>query len=296
MELVIFGEETELDKTVVSELSEPLVHLLRNSADHGIEAPNVREKLGKPRKGTIRLAAYQEGNRVIITLEDDGKGLDPQVIKASAEKKGLATAGLSDEALQQLIFHPGFSTAQEVTNISGRGVGMDAVQSKITQLGGTIEMKSQPNKGTQFVIKLPLTLSIIQALMVRVGEETFAIPLNLVERVVMIKEEEIIQTVSDEVYRFQEELIPLIRTDQLLAIEGDLSEKKISQLSSTMTNNFTVFWADELIGHKRSSSRKSIRCCKMLNRYQGATIMGNGSIALILDIHAICQQKKDDRL
>ena len=103
-----FGEETELDKTVVSELSEPLVHLLRNSADHGIEAPNVREKLGKPRKGTIRLAAYQEGNRVIITLEDDGKGLDPQVIKASAEKKGLATAGLSDEALQQLIFHPGF--------------------------------------------------------------------------------------------------------------------------------------------------------------------------------------------
>ena len=108
---------------------------MRNSADHGIEAPNVREKLGKPRKGTIRLAAYQEGNRVIITLEDDGKGLDPQVIKASAEKKGLATAGLSDEALQQLIFHPGFSTAQEVTNISGRGVGMDAVQSKITQLG-----------------------------------------------------------------------------------------------------------------------------------------------------------------
>lgn len=135
MELVIFGEETELDKTVVSELSEPLVHLLRNSVDHGIEAPDVREKLGKPRKGTIRLAAYQEGNRVIITLEDDGKGLDPQVIKASAEKKGLATEGLSDEALQQLIFHPGFSTAQEVTNISGRGVGMDAVQSKITQLG-----------------------------------------------------------------------------------------------------------------------------------------------------------------
>lgn len=127
MELVIFGEETELDKTVVSELSEPLVHLLRNSVDHGIEAPDVREKLGKPRKGTIRLAAYQEGNRVIITLEDDGKGLDPQVIKASAEKKGLATEGLSDEALQQLIFHPGFSTAQEVTNISGRGVGMDAV-------------------------------------------------------------------------------------------------------------------------------------------------------------------------
>jgi len=295
MELVIFGEETELDKTVVSELSEPLVHLLRNSVDHGIEAPDVREKLGKPRKGTIRLAAYQEGNRVIITLEDDGKGLDPQVIKASAEKKGLATEGLSDEALQQLIFHPGFSTAQEVTNISGRGVGMDAVQSKITQLGGTIEMKSQPNKGTQFVIKLPLTLSIIQALMVRVGAETFAIPLNLVERVVMVKEEEIIQTVSDEVYRFQEELIPLVRTDQLLAIEGDPSEKKFA----IIVNNDQQFYgilADELIGQQEIVIKKIDPLLQKLNRYQGATIMGNGSIALILDIHAICQEKKDDRL
>ena len=135
MELVIFGEETELDKTVVSELSEPWSICCVILPITASEAPNVREKLGKPRKGTIRLAAYQEGNRVIITLEDDGKGLDPQVIKASAEKKGLATAGLSDEALQQLIFHPGFSTAPEVTNISGRGVRMDAVQSKITQLG-----------------------------------------------------------------------------------------------------------------------------------------------------------------
>ncbi|MGF2056288.1 chemotaxis protein CheW [Enterococcus innesii] len=295
MKLVIFGEETELDKTVVSELSEPLVHLLRNSVDHGIEAPDVREKLGKPRKGTIRLAAYQEGNRVIITLEDDGKGLDPQVIKASAEKKGLATEGLSDEALQQLIFHPGFSTAQEVTNISGRGVGMDAVQSKITQLGGTIEMKSQPNKGTQFVIKLPLTLSIIQALMVRVGAETFAIPLNLVERVVMVKEEEIIQTVSDEVYRFQEELIPLVRTDQLLAIEGDPSEKKFAIIVNN-DQQFHGILADELIGQQEIVIKKIDPLLQKLNRYQGATIMGNGSIALILDIHAICQEKKDDRL
>lgn len=290
MDLVIEGEETELDKTVVSELSEPLVHLLRNSVDHGIESPAEREALGKPRKGTIRLAASQEGNRVMITLEDDGKGLDPQVIKASAEKKGLATAGLSDEELQQLIFHPGFSTAQAVTNISGRGVGMDAVQSKITQLGGTIDMKSQPNQGTQFLIKLPLTLSIIQALMVRVGQEVFAIPLNLVERVVMIQESDLIHTVSDEVYRYQEELIPIVRTDRLLGIKGDQVEKKFAIIVNN-EQQFHGILADELIGQQEIVIKKIDPLLQKLNRYQGATILGDGSIALILDIHAICQEK-----
>lgn len=293
MDLVIEGEETELDKTVVSELSEPLVHLLRNSVDHGIESPAEREALGKPRKGTIRLAASQEGNRVMITLEDDGKGLDPQVIKASAEKKGLATAGLSDEELQQLIFHPGFSTAQAVTSISGRGVGMDAVQSKITQLGGTIDMKSQPNQGTQFLIKLPLTLSIIQALMVRVGQEVFAIPLNLVERVVMIQESDLIHTVSDEVYRYQEELIPIVRTDSLLGIKGDQVEKKFAIIVNN-EQQFHGILADELIGQQEIVIKKIDPLLQKLNRYQGATILGDGSIALILDIHAICQEKVVD--
>lgn len=293
MDLMIEGEETELDKTVVSELSEPLVHLLRNSVDHGIESPAEREALGKPRKGTIRLAASQEGNRVMITLEDDGKGLDPQVIKASAEKKGLATAGLSDEELQQLIFHPGFSTAQAVTNISGRGVGMDAVQSKITQLGGTIDMKSQPNQGTQFLIKLPLTLSIIQALMVRVGHEVFAIPLNLVERVVMIQESDLIHTVSDEVYRYQEELIPIVRTDSLLGIKGDQVEKKFAIIVNN-EQQFHGILADELIGQQEIVIKKIDPLLQKLNRYQGATILGDGSIALILDIHAICQEKVVD--
>lgn len=293
MDLMIEGEETELDKTVVSELSEPLVHLLRNSVDHGIESPAEREALGKPRKGTIRLAASQEGNRVMITLEDDGKGLDPQVIKASAEKKGLATADLSDEELQQLIFHPGFSTAQAVTNISGRGVGMDAVQSKITQLGGTIDMKSQPNQGTQFLIKLPLTLSIIQALMVRVGQEVFAIPLNLVERVVMIQESDLIHTVSDEVYRYQEELIPIVRTDSLLGIKGDQVEKKFAIIVNN-EQQFHGILADELIGQQEIVIKKIDPLLQKLNRYQGATILGDGSIALILDIHAICQEKVVD--
>lgn len=294
MDLVIIGEETELDKTVVSELSEPLVHLLRNSVDHGIESPEEREALGKPRKGTIRLAAYQEGNRVIITLEDDGKGLDPQVIKASAERKGLTTEGLSDEEIQQLIFHPGFSTAEKVTNISGRGVGMDAVQSKIANLGGTIELWSRPNKGTRFTIKLPLTLSIIQALMVRVGTETFAIPLDLVERVVIIKDEEVIQTVSQEVYRFQEELIPIIRTDQLLGIEGNTVGKKFAIIVNSEQRYYGLL-ADELVGQQEIVIKKIDPLLQQLDRYQGATILGNGSIALILDVNAICGEKKDER-
>lgn len=294
MDLVIIGEETELDKTVVSELSEPLVHLLRNSVDHGIESPEEREALGKSRKGTIRLAAYQEGNQVIITLEDDGKGLDPQVIKASAERKGLATEGLSDEEIQQLIFHPGFSTAEKVTNISGRGVGMDAVQSKIANLGGTIELWSRPNKGTRFTIKLPLTLSIIQALMVRVGTETFAIPLDLVERVVIIKEEEVIQTVSQEVYRFQEDLIPIIRTDQLLGIEGNTVGKKFAIIVNSEQQYYGLL-ADELVGQQEIVIKKIDPLLHQLDRYQGATILGNGSIALILDVNAICGEKKDER-
>ena len=294
MDLVIIGEETELDKTVVSELSEPLVHLLRNSVDHGIESPEEREALGKSRKGTIRLAAYQEGNRVIITLEDDGKGLDPQVIKASAERKGLSTEGLSDEEIQQLIFHPGFSTAEKVTNISGRGVGMDAVQSKIANLGGTIELWSRPNKGTRFTIKLPLTLSIIQALMVRVGTETFAIPLDLVERVVIIKEEEVIQTVSQEVYRFQEDLIPIIRTDQLLGIEGNTVGKKFAIIVNSEQQYYGLL-ADELVGQQEIVIKKIDPLLQQLDRYQGATILGNGSIALILDVNAICGEKKDER-
>ena len=174
IDLVIEGEETELDRTVVSELGEPLIHLIRNAADHGIESAEKRESLGKPREGTIKLSAYQEGNRVVITVSDDGKGIDPEAIRESATRKGIDTNGLGERDLIQLIFNQGFSTAKEVTNVSGRGVGMDVVRQKISSLGGTIEVNSIINKGTNFIIKLPLTLSIIQALMVSIGKEVFA--------------------------------------------------------------------------------------------------------------------------
>lgn len=289
MELIVHGEETELDKTVVSELSEPLVHLLRNSADHGIEAPATRIALGKPEKGTIKLAATQEGNRVLITLSDDGKGIDPLVIAKSAAKKGIDTTNMSDEQIQHLIFHPGFSTAKEVTNISGRGVGMDAVQSKINQLGGTIELKSIVDQGTSFIIKLPLTLSIIQALRIRVEQEHFALPLDTVERVVRIKESEIVKTAGKEVYRYQSELIPIIRTNELLKLSEVKKEKTFVIIVSIDQKNYGIL-ADELIGQQEIVIKKIDSFLQSLNTYQGATILGNGTVALILDIDAICQE------
>ncbi|KRM88623.1 chemotaxis protein CheA [Liquorilactobacillus vini] len=290
MDLVIIGEDTELDKTVVTELGEPLIHLLRNSADHGIEDPETREKLGKPRKGTITLSAYQEGNQVIITLEDDGKGIDPQVIKKSAEEKGINTEGMSEDELRLLIFHPGFSTAKKITNISGRGVGLDAVKTKITGLGGSIEMRSQVNVGSKFIIKLPLTLSIIQALMVKIGNENFAIPLDVVEKVVMLDESEIISTAENEVYRYQGGIIPIIRTNELLKIKSTAEDKKFAIIVKSDQQYFGIL-ADQLIGQKEIVIKKIDPVLQKINRYQGATIFNNGSIALILDVNALCQGK-----
>lgn len=291
MKLEIIGEETELDKTVVSELSEPLIHLLRNSADHGIEDPETRKKLGKPEVGTITLAAYQEGNKVLITLSDDGKGLKPEIIKASAEKKGIDTTGMTDRELQMLVFHPGFSTAKKITNISGRGVGLDAVQAKITELGGSIEMDSKVDVGTTFIIKLPLTLSIIQALMVQIGKESFAIPLDVVERVVMVREKDIMQTSNQEVCKFQEGLIPIIRTDKLLQVPSSSSDKKYAIIVKIGKQYYGVL-VDKMVGQQEIVIKKIDPMLQKIKKYQGATILGNGSIALILDVNAICNSRQ----
>ncbi|MHC5269566.1 chemotaxis protein CheW [Enterococcus sp. LJL98] len=291
IDLVITGEDTELDKTVVSELSDPLVHLIRNSLDHGIERPDVREAAGKDRTGTVRLTAFQEGNQVIITIEDDGKGLNPEILKASAEKKGIETANLTDEEIQRLIFHPGFSTAAEVTNISGRGVGMDAVQAKITSLGGTIDLKSEVGAGTLFTIRLPLTLSIIDALMVQVAEDTFAIPLDVVERVVLMKEEEIVQTLNKEVYSFQGSMIPVIRMNKMLAINEAVMDRYYGIIVNIDQKYYSIL-ADRLIGQQEVVIKKIDGMLQQTRKYQGATILGDGSIALILDVNAICSDQR----
>lgn len=278
-------------KTVVSELSDPLVHLIRNSLDHGIELPEVRQAQGKDPKGTIRLTAFQEGDQVIITIEDDGKGLNPKALKESADRKGIDTTNLTDEELQRLIFRPGFSTAAEVTNISGRGVGMDAVQAKITSLGGTIELKSQVDVGTTFTIRLPLTLSIIDALMVQVTDDSFAIPLDVVERVVLMREEEIVQTLNQEVYSFQGGMIPVIRTNKMLAINEEVMDRYYGIIVNIDQKYYSIL-ADRLIGQQEVVIKKIDGMLQQTRKYQGATILGDGSIALILDVNAICTDQR----
>lgn len=292
IQLVTDGEDTELDRTVVSELGEPLIHLLRNAADHGIEMPDEREKAGKPRQGTIKLAAYPEGNRVIVTLSDDGKGLDPVAIKASAEKKGISTDGLSDEEIQQLIFHPGFSTAAKVTGISGRGVGMDAVKEKIGSLNGTIETISVVGEGTTFRITLPLTLSIIQSLLVKAGGETFALPQAVIDKVNVFSEEDAIQVHQREVYRYNGQTIPITRLTQSLGLESD-KETTPHVIVVLLGDDYHAVVVDELVQQKEIVIKKLGKELESMKKFLGATILGDGSISLILDLTTICTERKE---
>lgn len=289
-DLVIEGEDTELDRTVVSELSEPLVHLLRNSADHGVEMPADRVKLGKDLKGTIKITAYQEGNRVVLTLSDDGKGVNPTIIKESAERKGISTEGMSDKEIQQLIFHPGFSTAKEVTSISGRGVGMDAVKQKITELGGTVELESVVNQGTVFKINLPLTLSIIQSLLVKVGQDSFAIPLGIIKTIVKVTEEDIIRIHNREVYKYEGLAVPVVRLNQSLGIEP-IEETNLHVVLVKQGDSYNALVVDDLVRQQEIVIKKLGQELSMLKKYLGATILGDGSIILILDVTAICNER-----
>lgn len=292
-ELVIEGEDTELDRTVVSELGEPLIHLIRNAADHGVEMPERRTEIGKNPKGQIKITAYQEGNRVVLTVSDDGKGLDPAAIKASAERKGIETEGLNDKELQHLIFHPGFSTASEVTSISGRGVGMDVVKQKINTLGGTIEINSEINKGTTFKVNLPLTLSIIQALMVKVGSETFALPLGVVQKIIKPEAAEIVQVHDREVYLFEEAAVPVIHLNEVLGIEATNSSNLHLVLVKQGDNHYALA-VDDIIRQQEIAIKKLGKELSMLKKYLGATIMGNGGIIMILDIARICHSSQEE--
>lgn len=282
MDLIIQGEETELDRTVVSELGEPLVHLIRNAADHGIESAEERKAQGKNPKGTIHLIAYQEGNKVVIKVSDDGKGIDPEKIKESAIRKGIPVEGLGRNELIQLIFNHGFSTNTEVTSISGRGVGMDVVQSKITSLGGSIDVTSEVGKGTNFVIKLPLTLSIIQALMVHVGKETFALPLGLIEKVVKAKEGDVKESHNGEVYIYRDKVIPVVRINEKLGVASDSDHRHI--ILVLIGGKQYGLLVDELIGQQEIVIKKLSGSLSRMNEYLGAAILGNGDITLILDV------------
>ncbi len=286
MELVIEGEETELDRTVVSELGEPLVHLIRNAADHGIETAEDRRKMGKNPHGTITLSAYQEGNQVVIKVADDGKGLNPEMIRKSAIAKGIAAENLSDYDVVQLIFNQGFSTNKEVTAISGRGVGMDVVRSKITMLGGTIDVKSTVGQGTTFLIRLPLTLSIIEALMVKVGEETFALPLGMIEKVVKLNQDEIKTTHNGEVYLYREKVVPVVRIHEKLLVNSNEVEHHLI-LVHVGGRSYGIM-VDNLLGQQEIVIKKLTGSLGKMKEYLGAAILGNGEITLILDLSHLC--------
>ena len=283
---VIEGAETELDRTVIDEIGEPLIHLLRNAADHGIESKEEREKAGKNPVGTIKLIAYQEGTKALIKVVDDGAGINVEKVKEKAEKNGINTEGMSDNDLKNLIFAQGFSTNEVVTDISGRGVGMDVVKTKIAALGGTVDLVSEEGKGSSFTIKLPLTLQIIQALLVRVGEETLAISLGFIDRVIDYKEDRIKSTNGKEVIIYRDKVIPLIRLNERLDIEVQESEKKYVIIVNVGDKTVGLL-VDSLLGQQEIVIKPLGKTLKGLSEYIGATILGNGLVTLILDVGAL---------
>ncbi|HEX3073699.1 MAG TPA: chemotaxis protein CheA, partial [Ignavibacteriales bacterium] len=290
IQLIINGEETELDKTLIEEINDPLVHLIRNSADHGVEKPEDRIKKGKDPKGTIILSAEHEGNNIIITVQDDGKGIDPDIIKNKAVSKGLITkekaAELSRQEIYNLIFLPGFSTAEVVTNVSGRGVGMDVVKTNVTKLRGLINVESEVNVGTKIIIKLPLTLAIIQGLLVGVGAETIVIPLNSVIEVVRVSSSEIYYLNQNEVIKIRDLVLPLLSVDKLLYEEDmrqNRGEFQYVVVVGLAEKKFGIK-VDELVGQKEVVIKSLGHYLGSVHGISGSTIMGDGKVVMIVDI------------
>ncbi|MBX2975361.1 MAG: chemotaxis protein CheA [Ignavibacteriaceae bacterium] len=290
IELVIKGEETELDKTLIEEINDPLVHLIRNSVDHGIETPEKRKAAGKSVNGTITLSAEHEGNNIIISVEDDGKGIDPEAIKDKAIAKGLLTKEKAKELSRQealnLIFLPGFSTAEVVTNVSGRGVGMDVVKTNVTKLRGIINIDSVTGSGTKMIIKLPLTLAIIPGMIVKVRGEMVVIPLNSVIEVVRVHSDNINSINQHEVIKLRDSVLPLISIDDLLYNKNAKEDEKIWQyvvVVGIAEKKFGIK-VDQLVGQKEVVIKSLGSYLGTIHGIAGSTIMGDGTVVMILDI------------
>lgn len=287
--LELKGEETELDKTLIEEINDPLVHLIRNSIDHGIEPPEIRKKEGKDTTGTITLSAEHEGNHIIITIEDDGKGIDPEVIKEKAISKGLISREKAKELTTNdaynLIFLPGFSTAEVVTNISGRGVGMDVVKTNVTKLRGLINIESKVGAGTKIIIKLPLTLAIIPGMIVKINEQSMVIPLNSIIEVVKVHLDNISTISGREVIRMRDSVIPLLGIDELLS-GISYKEDKVWQyvvVVGIAEKRFGIK-VDHLIGQKEIVIKSLGTYLGTIEGIAGSTILGDGTVIMILDI------------
>lgn len=287
---IIEGANTELDRVVIDEIGEPLIHLLRNAVDHGIGTKEYRISNGKNAIGTIRLSAYQEGTKAIIKVEDDGKGLDYNKIKGKADELGINTKDMSKQELTNLIFMEGFSTSDEVTDISGRGVGMDAVKTKIMSLGGTIEVLSEMGIGTTFKIVLPLTLQIIQALLVKVSNETLAISLGFVDRVIQFTEDLVKRSNKEEYIFYEEKIIPLVRLSDKLNLSHISNSKKFVVIVN-IGGELSGLLVDDLIGQNEIVIKPLGKLFENIKYYMGATILGNGLVTLILDVGVVACAK-----
>ena len=293
MELTMTGEETELDRTVVDEIGDPLMHLLRNSADHGLEKADVRRERGKNPVGQVFLNAYQEGNNVIIDVGDDGNGIDTEAVKAKAVEKGQITQeqadAMSEKEAIDLLFGAGFSTAKVVSDVSGRGVGLDVVKSKIEALGGDVTVKTKLGVGSTFSVRLPLTLAIIQALMVVIGDEKYAIALGSIDTIESVTEEDIKYVENKEVINLRGIVIPIVRLDTILNVEKTKeSDGNLIVVIVKKGDQLAGLVVDELMGQQEiviKSLGKYISCASRI--ISGATILGDGEVALILDTNVL---------
>ncbi|TGB00301.1 chemotaxis protein CheA [Sporolactobacillus shoreae] len=307
--LVITGAETELDRTVIDEIGDPLMHMIRNSMDHGIEHPDVREKAGKNPEGTLALRAYHSGSHVFIEIEDDGAGINREKVLKKAVEKGIVSEDrlktLTDKDIYHLLFESGFSTADKISDISGRGVGLDVVESKIHSLSGTVEVDSTPGKGTKFTVKLPLTLSIINAMLVQAGPEVYAIPIASIAETALEREVNVQTINQSRVMSFRERIVPLINLDDYLNvtdafISGDSvnpeNESSRSIVLVRQADKVVGVVADKLLGYQDIVIKPLGKYLKNVRGFSGATILGDGKVALILDCQELINAQKKKTL
>lgn len=286
VQLEITGAETELDRTVIDEIGDPLVHLIRNAIDHGIELPEVRVAAGKPEQGSLALRAYHGGNRVFIEIEDDGAGIHVDKVRSKALERGVITpeeaTSMTDNEVAMLIFAPGFSTADVVTDLSGRGVGLDVVKNKIESLGGVVTLETVVGQGTKFQVSLPLTLSIISAMLVQAGEETYAIPLSSILETTLLDEADILTAHRERVFDFRGQLVPLVYLKEMFAIETE-TKTQFPVVVVRKGNKLVGVVVNDLIGQQEIVMKPLGTYLEGIPAISGATILGDGRVALIVD-------------
>ncbi|ASS91539.1 chemotaxis protein CheA [Aeribacillus pallidus] len=291
--LVITGAETELDRTVIDEIGDPLVHLIRNAIDHGIETPETRLKYGKKEEGTLRLSAYHSGNHVFIEIEDDGAGINQKKVLQKAIERGIVTKEasetLTEKQIHELIFASGFSTAEKISDVSGRGVGLDVVKNTIESLGGSITIESEEGKGSLFSIQLPLTLTIISAMLIEVGNEKYGIPISSIIESLVIKKEDILQTHQNKVIDYRGKIVPLVFLKEIFEVDAEDDQDYVSIVVVKKGDKMAGLVVDSFIGQQEIVLKSLGQYLTNVFAISGATILGDGQVALIVDCNALIQ-------